>query len=208
MVLKEKHVIDLFKGLTLPFVLFCIYYFKQQDNVTAWVYAAVHGSYGILWCLKSRYFGDAQWERELTPLRFVLLVSGLSGYWVAPVMITYTNTQHSPMYLCVAIMCYAFGVFMHFASDMQKTMSLKLKPGHLITTGLWKYSRNPNYFGELLIYSSFCILALHWLPIVLFSSVIAIEWIPNMMRKEKSLSRYPEFAHYKSHSNLLFPCRL
>ena len=199
MVFKEKHIIDFFKGLTLPFVIFWIYYYKQQDNMTAWTYAAIHGSYGILWCLKSR-------EREVTPLRFILLTSGLGGYWVAPITITYLNTQHSPIYLCVSIMCYAIGVFMHFTSDMQKTISLQLKPGHLITSGLWKYSRNPNYFGELLIYTSFCILAAHWLPIVLFSSVIVMEWIPNMMRKEKSLSRYPEFAHYKSHSNLIVPC--
>jgi hypothetical protein len=59
--------------------------------------------------------------------------------------------------------------------------------------------------GELCIYLSFALLSLHWLPFVFFGSVIAIEWVPNMRRKDKSLSRYPTFAAYAQRSGLLFP---
>jgi steroid 5-alpha reductase family enzyme len=60
---------------------------------------------------------------------------------------------------------------------MQKSVSLQLKPGHLITTGLWKRTRNPNYFGEFLIYSSWNLISA-----AIFGSVIICEWIPNMLR--------------------------
>ena len=75
----------------------------------------------------------------------------------------------------------------------------------LLTEGLWSRSRNPNYLGELLIYSAFCVLARHWIPVVLFGAVIALEWVPNMMRKDRSLSRYADFAEWKARSGLLFP---
>ncbi|MFN6180885.1 MAG: hypothetical protein ACK4ZH_09320 [Dolichospermum sp.] len=34
---------------------------------------------------------------------------------------------------------------------------------------------------------------------------IAMIFVPNMLKKDKSLSRYPEFAEYKENSGLLFP---
>ncbi len=36
----------------------------------------------------------------------------------------------------------------------------------------------------------------------LFASLV---WIPNMLKKDKSLSRYPEFEAYKQVSGLIFP---
>ena len=97
------------------------------------------------------------------------------------------------------------GVFLHFSSDMQKYISLKINPGVLITDGLFSKSRNINYFGELLIYLAFSILSLHWIPILILSLFILIVWLPNMMRKDKSLSRYDDFNEYKNRSNMFWP---
>ncbi len=91
---------------------------------------------------------------------------GLCLYWVTPWLITSKNIQAPGWYLALCISIYAFGVFTHFASDMQKTTALQLRPAELITTGMFARLRNPNYFGELLIYSGFGLLAMHWLPVV------------------------------------------
>jgi steroid 5-alpha reductase family enzyme len=88
---------------------------------------------------------------------------------------------------------------------MQKDMALSLSPGQLLTRGLWSRTRNPNYLGELLIYASFTSLALHWIPLALLGVVVAGVWIPNMLKKDRSLSRYPAFAAYRARSGLLFP---
>lgn len=208
-VLRERHIIDFFKGLTLPFIICIIYYMHTVDptfnNIGLWVYAATHGSYGIFWCLKSYCFGDKGWEKPVTPFRFILLVSGLSGYWVAPMLIAHFRVVNSAQYLATCCFIYAFGVFYHFVSDMQKDMSLKLRPGVLIQEGLWSNSRNPNYFGEFLIYVSFAMQASHWLSFLLLSTVIVCEWVPNILRKERSLSRYSEFAAYSRRSNMFLP---
>lgn len=202
---RERHIIDAFKGLTAPFVLLVMVITDSLDRFDAWAYLAVHGVYGLIWVIKSRVFGDRNWERPLRPFRLLLLVTGLGGYWVAPVVLCLHETPASAAVVGLGVALFGVGVFLHFAADMQKHMHLQHRPGVLLTEGLWSRSRNPNYLGELLIYSAFCVLARHWIPVVLFGAVIALEWVPNMMRKDRSLSRYADFAEWKARSGLLFP---
>jgi len=203
--MKQRHFIDSHKAATGLFVLALIAIYGQWDNPTAWVYLALHGTYGLLWVLKSRIFPDKQWEQP-TSLGYGLVIwAGLSLYWIAPWLITSQNVQAPPWYLGLCIAIYGLGVFWHFASDMQKTMFLKLKPGHLMTDGLWSRLRNPNYFGELLIYLGFGLLALHWAPLIVILLFVLIVWLPNMRRKDRSLARYPDFASYKARSKLFLP---
>jgi steroid 5-alpha reductase family enzyme len=203
--MKQRHFIDSHKAATGLFVLALIAIYDQWDNPTAWVYLALHGAYGLLWVLKSRIFPDKQWEQP-TSLGYGLVIwAGLSLYWIAPWLITSQNVQAPPWYLGLCIAIYGLGVFWHFASDMQKTMFLKLKPGHLMTDGLWSRLRNPNYFGELLIYLGFGLLALHWAPLIVILLFVLIVWLPNMRRKDRSLARYPDFASYKARSKLFLP---
>ena len=88
---------------------------------------------------------------------------------------------------------------------MQKHAHLKLKPGELITDGLMSKCRNTNYFGEFLIYLSFALLSQHWIPIAVLILFMIIIWLPNMRRKDKSLSRYPYYEDYKKRSSLMIP---
>jgi steroid 5-alpha reductase family enzyme len=203
--LRERHVIDGFKLATGPVVLAMLLSTDAGDRLAPWIYLAVHGTYGVLWALKSRLFGDRQWERPLRPFRALMLVTGLAGYWVAPALLVFRDADAPVPYLAGCVALFGLGVFLHFAADMQKNTSLALRPGVLITEGLWGRTRNPNYPGELFIYASFASLSLHWAPFVVFGLVIAIEWVPNMRRKDASLSRYPEFAAYRARSGLLFP---
>ena len=61
--------------------------------------------------------------------------------------------------------------------------------------------RNINYLGELLIYLGFSLLARSWIPIIALLSFILIIWIPNMVKKDKSLSRYNDFDEYKKYKH-------
>ena len=60
---SRRHFIDSHKGVTPLAILAMMAVYDQWDNPTAWVYLGLHGSYGILWVLKSRIFGDRQWEQ-------------------------------------------------------------------------------------------------------------------------------------------------
>jgi len=48
-------------------------------------------------------------------------------------------------------------------------------------------------------------LAQHWLPLLILGLFTALVFVPNMRKKDQSLTRYPEFAAYKERSGLLFP---
>ncbi len=203
--MKQRHFIDSHKALTGPFVLLLMALYGQWQNPTAWVYLALHGVYGILWVLKSRFFPDKQWEQP-ADWRFALIAwGGLSVYWVAPWLLAARGVQAPPWYLGLCVALYVAGVFLHFTADMQKHMWLKLRPGELLAEGLWARLRNPNYLGELLIYLGFGLLAVHWLPMILLALFVAVYWLPNMRRKDRSLARYPTFAAYRKRSWLLIP---
>jgi len=45
----------------------------------------------------------------------------------------------------------------------------------------------------------------HWLPFLILAAFIAGIFIPNMIKKDRSLERYSEFADYKTRSGLLLP---
>ncbi|MFK8012758.1 MAG: isoprenylcysteine carboxylmethyltransferase family protein, partial [Marinicellaceae bacterium] len=89
-------------------------------------------------------------------------------------------------------------------ADAQKYYTLKYKKG-LITDGVHKYIRHPNYLGEIMIYGSFALMVMHWLPFVILALVWSMVFLPNMIAKEKSLSRYPEWAAYKKRSGWILP---
>jgi protein-S-isoprenylcysteine O-methyltransferase Ste14 len=203
--MKQKNFIDSHKGITFLAILLMMAYFNQWQNPTAWVYLALHGTYGILWVLKSRIFPDKHWESDRGLGYGLVILAGLSLYWIAPYLITSRDAQAPAWLLGLAVCLYTLGIFLHFAADMQKYIELKYNPGQLVTDGLLSRTRNINYFGELLIYLGFGLLAMHWLPILVILLYIAVLWFPNMLKKDRSLARYPEFAAYKRKSMLFIP---
>ncbi|MGB2923731.1 MAG: DUF1295 domain-containing protein [Limnothrix sp.] len=201
--MKVKHIINLHKGTTFLFVsaLMMLY---QNFSIGAWVYLALHGTYGFLWLLKDRIFPDKQWEEEIAPVVAFFGFFAICLYWVAPFILISQNVEPPYPLIAVAIALNIFGVFLHYTSDAQKYYTLKYHKG-LITEGFFARCRNTNYLGEILIYTAFALLAMHWLPFLILGGFIAGLFFPNMRKKDQSLSRYPEFATYKKNSSLLWP---
>ena len=204
-IVKQRHFIDSHKAVTCIFILALIALYQQWQNPTAWVYLALHGTYGILWVLKSRIFPDRQWEQPAGLAYGLVIWAGLSTYWVAAWLLMARGVQAPAWYLGICTSLNIFGVFLHFVADAQKYIALKLQPEHLITDGLFSRVRNINYFGELLTYAGFGLLAMHWLPVAILLAWNALVWMPNMRKKDRSLSRYPDFAAYKQRTRLFIP---
>jgi steroid 5-alpha reductase family enzyme len=203
--MKLKHFIDSNKGITFLVMLGMIFYYRQWNNPTAMIYLALHGTYGLMWVMKSRIFPDKQWEQRPALWFGFFSWFALALYWIPGWLIFSRSLQAPAWLLAICVSLYTFGVFFHFASDMQKYTSLELKPGILITDKLFGLARNVNYFGELLIYSAMATLAMTWIAYLPLLAFILFYWIPNMIRKEKSLSRYPNFSTYKQKVRLFFP---
>ena len=212
MKLKQKYFIDSHKGITPIFIIGLINHYNQWDNLIALIYLALHGTYGLLWITKSFIFPDKQWERHTGVLYGLFIWIGLSLYWISPYIITSNNfilplfkETPSNIYYASCVVVYIIGVFLHFTSDMQKYISLKIRQGHLIDNYMFSKIRNTNYLGEFFIYIGFTLLACDWVPLIALLIFIIFIWIPNMIKKDKSLSKYKEFENYKKKTNRLFP---
>jgi len=203
--IKQRIIIDTFKGSSFLVILLMMAIYDQWRNPTAWVYLGLHGTYGILWVLKSQIFPDKSWDKTVGLVWSVLSSLGLIAYWVAPWLLLSRGIECPPSYLGMCVSMFIFGVFLHFATDMQKFTSLKIQPNQLITTGMMSRVRNLNYFGELLIYLSLGLLSMHWIPIFILALFICFYWLPNMRRKDESLSRYPEFEGYYKRTRWFIP---
>ena len=101
--MKQKYYIDLHKGATFIYILLLMYFFsdclsnKSNNNIAIYVYLALHGTYGILWILKSKIYPDKQWESKCSVWYGLLIWVGLSLYWIAPYIILTKNIPNNTM---------------------------------------------------------------------------------------------------------------
>jgi len=203
--MKLKYYIDPNKGITFVVILILMAVYHQWQNTTAWVYLAMHGTYGILWVFKSRIFPDLSWERKVGLWFGIVSEFALVLYWFPAWWIMWKGIQAPPWLLATVISLYAFGIFFVFTSDMQKYTALKLQPGILITDRMFALSRNINYFGEFLIYIAYAILPMTLLAFIPLAVMMLTFWIPNMVRKDKTLASLPGFEEYRKKTKSFFP---
>ena len=203
---------------TIGAVVLALMAAADDFSPAAWLYLALHGSYGLFWLVKDVAFPDPSWQAPQSLSSAVaVFVYPLGLYYLAPlVMLTPLGRAvpggwGTPATLpgsvaAAAVACYAAGVFLHFGADAQKHFVLAhRRTRQLIADGFFAASRNPNYLGEILIYSSFCLLAQHWLPWAACLLVWLQVFLPNMLRKERSMSRYPEHAAWVARTGFLLP---
>lgn len=194
--------INLHKILVIPVIIFLMWYF-QNTSMTACIYLSMHGTYSILWLVKESTFPDQRFAKAFPPawIGWLFIFLPLAGYYITPYLLISTHVNAQPWLVCVVLSIYIVGIYLHYVSDAQKFYTLRLKKG-LITDGLYKYSRNPNYLGEIFIYLAFSMLSMHWLPFLVLACWCCF-FIKNMLRKDQSLSRHTEFKEYCKTSRLL-----
>ena len=107
------------------------------------------------------------------------------------------------------VICFV-GVLYEIISDQQLYLFKKKNPNAIIETGLWKYSRHPNYYGEILFWwglfiyglgsENYIILILSPILMTLMFLYISIPWI-----EKKILLSRPEYKNYQKSVSILLP---
>ncbi len=206
---KFSWVINFQKGGTFFFLGLLMWYY-DNFSVTAWIYLAMQGSYGLIWFIKDISFPDPAWQKKITlggGINAFLAVLG--WYWVFGwLLISKGSTPDYPLpdgaWYAINISMCMIGSGIMIAADAQKYFTLRQRSG-LITDGMFRYVRHPNYLGEMLIYASFALMVWHWLPVLVLAWVWSGLFAVNMILKEASLSRYPGWKEYKKRSKWLLP---
>ena len=206
---KFAWVINFQKAGTFFFLLGLIAYYGNT-SIEAWVYTAMQGSYGLVWILKDLAFPDPGWQRRITIGGGIVAFAGVLGwYWVFGwLLVSGTSQPTYPLpdfaWYCLCISLCIVGCAVMVAADAQKFYTLRIQPG-LITDGMHRYVRHPNYLGEVMIYGSFAMMVWHWLPVVVLAWVWGGLFAVNMIMKEASMSRHPGWAEYRKRTWWLIP---
>ncbi len=201
--MKLNQLINLHKGMT-AFVVLGLMFFYNNFTIAPLVYLALHGTYGLLWLLKEKIFPDPYFKEEINFLTSVTGFIFLGSYWIAPYILISSLKSVPDFIIAASISINVIGVFLHFASDTQKYFSLKFKKG-LIKDGFFKNVRNTNYLGEILIYLSFAMLSMSLIPFAILAIFFFVVFLPRMIKKDKSLTKYASFEDYKKKTGLILP---
>jgi protein-S-isoprenylcysteine O-methyltransferase Ste14 len=216
-VMNPRQAINLHKVSVGPLTL-ALMLAASDFSLAAWLYLALHGVYGLMWVAKDIAFGDPSWRGRATVGSVVAtFIFPLGLYYLPPLLMLtslgqtipggWGTTATLPLEVAFsAVALFLIGAFFHFVSDAQKYFVLRhQQPRRLITDGMFALTRNPNYFGEILMYSAFNLLAQHWLPWVACGVVWLQVFLVNMLHKERSMSRHPEHAGWVRQTGFLVP---
>ena len=162
-------------------------------------------------------------EIKVDPLRFFMTWT-LQGLWVlltvaaALAIITGLERRSIGWVAIVGIVVWVVGFTIEVVADRQKS-AFKQDPanqGRFISTGLWSWSRHPNYFGEIVLWTGIAIMAVpvlsgwRWVvlvsPVFVFLLLTRVSGIPMLeARAEKRWGDQEEFKAYTRDTSVLVP---
>lgn len=144
----------------------------------------------------------------------VFLLQGVL-VWLISAPVIATQTSGFPAIITpldwLGVVVWTIGVLFEATADAQ-LMRFKADPannGKLLTQGLWKYTRHPNYFGEALVWWGFYIIALaagRWWTI--FSPMLMtflLLRVSGVAMLERTMKNKPGFEEYKKTTSAFFP---
>jgi len=226
---KTEHYYDLTGSVT--YVTVTAVALVLSDNLDA--RAVIVATMVVVWALRLGSFlfrrvrRDGQDERfdeiKADPLRFFMTWT-LQGLWVlltlacALAIITGMERRSLGWVAIVGMVIWVLGFAMEVVADRQKS-AFKQNPanaGRFITSGLWAWSRHPNYFGEITLWTGIAIMALpvlsgwRWAtlvsPVFVFLLITRVSGVPMLeARAAKRWGADEEFQTYTRTTPVLVP---
>jgi len=172
-----------------------------------------HGEDYRYQAMRNKAGSDAAFARQ--SLTRVFLLQGLIAWFVSlPAQLGQIGGAGEPGVLTfTGIAIFAIGLAFETIGDAQ-LRAFKADPankGKLMTTGLWAWTRHPNYFGDAAVWTGLTLIALEspfgWVSVL--SPIVMAHFLINISGKallERGMSRkYPEYAAYKLKTSGFFP---
>ena len=170
---KTEHYYDLTGGITYITVIAVAVWLSQPLDLRSAIVAGMV----LVWSIRlasflflriSRAGKDSRFDTmKHRPVRFFLAWT-LQGLWVlltaacALAIITGGNREPLGIIGYIGIGVWTIGMLIEITADRQKS-AFRADPaneGRFINTGLWAWSRHPNYFGEIVLWTGMAIIAI------------------------------------------------
>lgn len=225
---KRNDVADVAWGLGFVILTWLSYFLSDDTGARGLVVGILVSIWGtrLAWHIHARNKGKAEdyrylaWRNEWGAwfyLRSYLQVYLLQGILlfliITPVLLI---NQKAGLALTVfdglGILVWVIGFYFESVGDAQLAQFLKepANKGTLLRTGLWKYTRHPNYFGEVLQWWGLWLVALSVPfglytiigPLTITFLILKVSGVPLL---EKKMVEHPDFADYKSKTSMFIP---
>jgi len=140
----------------------------------------------------------------------VFMLQGLIMYVVAlPIMLVFSSpSEFRGIESTAGVIIFFSGLFFEGIADkqMKQFKAYPKNKGKIITSGLWKYSRHPNYFGEALLWWGIGIFVFsvsgNWLslisPLVITLLLRYVSGVPMLEEKYKNREDFRKYAEKTS----------
>jgi len=158
---------------------------------------------------------DGRFDRIKTSASRFLVAWSLQGLWVTltacAAVAAMTSVAPAPLGVLdvvgAAVWLLGFGI--EVVADRQKSAFKAENPTGFITSGLWAWSRHPNYFGEIVLWLGIAIIAAstlvgaQWVtmisPVFVFVLLTRVSGVPMLERRaDKRWGDDPAYQTYKA----------
>lgn len=226
---RTEHYYDLVGGITYITVTVVAVLLSSELDLRAALVAAMVMAWSLrlasfLFRRISKSGGDDRFDTiKHQPLRFFMAWT-IQGLWVlltaAAALAVITGGVRAPLGAIgiLGIAVWVIGLAIEIAADRQKS-TFKADPdnkGKFINVGLWAWSRHPNYFGEIVLWTGMAIVALpvlqgwQWAtlisPVFVAFLLIKVSGIP--LLEDKADARWggqQDYEEYKQRTPVLVP---
>ena len=160
---------------------------------------------------------DGRRESFIKFLSFWLLQGSAVGIVLIPALLFMAKNDGAISPAGIAV--WLIGFLVETISDIQK-YRFNIDPankGKFIDSGLWKYSRHPNYFGEILVWFGLYIYVCPGLngieklfaligPLFITTLLLFVSGIPTVeKRAQEKFGKDPAWLDYKRRTNMIIP---
>lgn len=225
---KRNDVTDIAWGMGFVLLSWSAYYILGKVNYLGVIVNFLVTVWGLRlsWHIYSRNKNKTEDKRYLqwrknwgkwfllkSYLQIYLLQGLLLFVIIQPVLfVNINNVSRISLLTFVGIIIWIFGFIFEAISDHQlkKFISLPKNKGKILQSGLWKFSRHPNYFGEVTQWWGIFVIALSsengWRtiigPLTVTYLILFVSGIPLL---EKKYQGRPEFDEYKKRTSIFIP---
>jgi len=225
---KRNDIADIAWGLGFVLLAWCSYFLAGTFSVRSLMVDVLVSMWGIRLAshIYKRNKGKPEdyryqtWRREwgqwfvLRSYLQVYLLQGIFLFLIALPVIA-INRNANPMFSLldiVGIFVWLVGFYFESAGDAQLARFVRnpQNSGKLMQSGLWRYTRHPNYFGEVTQWWGIYIVALSD-PNGMFTIIgplmitILILFVSGVPLLEKKYAGRPDFEEYKKRTSIFFP---
>lgn len=130
-----------------------------------------------------------------------------------PVVMVNSSTVRGLIYLdIIGLTIWIIGYLCEALSDYQLFAFMKdpMNKGRVMRFGLWRYSRHPNYFGEVVMWWGVYCIALSvpygWTALITPATItILLLFVTGVPWIEAAMANNPEYQEYKRHTSIFIP---